>query len=222
MCNHLKSRGWKQNVIQSRFNLPGSQCIPVAVRVHHHPPPCADLDKTWTSALRCSSLAPGDTRHIPPWSLSKINQCVSFRMSHVSDMRVQVTSYHHAASGRCSVYHFVSPVVQFICRPAAMWWRIELNQQEVKRRYKTNGSSPPLYDSLWRGHITDLPGFADVQFDCNNETCMSICSSSHPIVPLKKSVSSQHTVSHRRHVGCLKSEQDLSLHPCRVLAVSGL
>ena len=58
--------------------------------------------------------------------------------------------------------------------------------------------SPALHANLWRGHFTDLPSFANVQFHCNNETCMSICPSSYPVAPLEKSVSSQHTVSHRR------------------------
>ena len=41
MLNQSKSRGRKQNVIQSRFNPPSSHCIPAgvaswAMRVHHH------------------------------------------------------------------------------------------------------------------------------------------------------------------------------------------
>ena len=138
-------------------------------------------------------------------------------------MRVQITSDHHAASRRCGVHHLDRTIIQLVCRPVSKWWRIEPNQQEVQlRRFYPYGSSPSLYASLWRGHFTDLPGFADVQFDCDNETCMSICPSSHPVAPLKKSVSCQHTVSYRRvmstwsfgigqenHVVCLKSEQDL-------------
>ena len=135
MCNHLKSRGWKQ------------KCNPVSIRGSVcSPSPCADPGKTWTSALRCSSHAHGDTLHMPPSSLSRFN-----------------------AGPACTIMSAQS----------------EPNQQEVQlRRFYPYGSSPSLYASLWRGHFTDLPGFADVQFDCNNETC---------IAPPEKSVSSQHT-----------------------------
>ena len=64
MCNHLKTRGWKQNVIQSRFDFSPLSAF------QYVGPPCADPGKTWTIALRCSSHARVDTPHIPPWSLS--------------------------------------------------------------------------------------------------------------------------------------------------------
>ena len=217
MCNHLKSRR-KQKVIHSRFNFPASQCIPVCgatfTEVRVHSSPCADLDKTWTSALRCSSHAQGDTARIPPWSLSKFNASHSgCRMYPKCAFRSPPTTTQHRG-----VVPFCKPIVQLVCRPTAKCWRIEPDQQEAKlRRFYPYGSSPPLCASMWRGHCTDLPGFADVQFDRNNETGMSICPSSHPVAPLKKSVSSQHTVSHQRamstwsfgtgqenHVVCLK------------------
>ena len=69
-----------------------------------------------------------------------------------------------------------------------------------------------LHANLWRGHFTDLPGFADVQSDCNNENCMSICPSSHPIAPLKKSVHRQHTVSHGRAISTWSFGTDQENH----------
>ena len=46
----------------------------------------------------------------------------------------------------------------------------------------------------------DLPDFAKVKLDGNNEPRVSIRPSSHPIAPLKQSVSSKHTVCHGRAV----------------------
>ena len=153
------------------------------------PSPCADPGKTGTIALHCSSRARIDIPHIPPWSLSLQIQCFSFRMLHVSNMRVYITSNHHAASRRCGMHHLVCPLIQLVCRPVSQWWRIEPNQQEVQlRRFYPCGTFPSLYASLWGGRFTDLPGFANVQFDCNNETRMSICPSSHRgrLVPVRK------------------------------------
>ena len=160
-------------------------------------------------------------------------QFFSFRMSHVSNMRVQITSNHHAASRRCGMHHLVRPIIQLVCRPVS-----KVGDRAQLPRGPTSTFLPlwhlpcPVRQLVER-HFTDLPGFANVQFDCNNETWMSICPSSHPAAPLEKSVSSQHTVSHRRtmstrsfgtgqenHVVCLRISSNL--HSCRVLAVSGL
>ena len=119
-------------------------------------------------------------------------------------------------------------------RTSCLWPRREVVEDRARSaRGQTSKflPSPLLYASLWRGHFTDLPGFADVQFDCNNETCMSICPSSHSVAPLEKSVSSQHTVSHRRtmstwsfgtgqknHVVCLKSDTEHTRDDCEHLA----
>ena len=50
-------------------------------------------------------------------SLSLKIQCFSFTMLHVSNMRVQITANHHAASGRCGMHHLVCPLIQLLCRP---------------------------------------------------------------------------------------------------------
>ena len=175
--------------------------------------PCADPGKTWTIALRKSSHARVDTPHIPPWSLSP-DQWFSFRMLHISNMSDQITSNHHAASGRCGMHPLVCPLIQLVCRPVSEWWRIEPDQQKVQlRRFYP----PLLYASLWRGHFTDLPGFADVQFDCNNES-MSLVPSRSPtrkvcIQPThcESPESNEHLIvwGQENHVVCLKSEQDL-------------
>ena len=225
LYNHMKSRGWKQKIIQSRFDFSASQCIPVCgttFRVmcvhHHHVLIQTKLGQSLFVEDSNHALILSTSRH----SLSPDSMLLVQDVACIQRAR-SITSNHHAASGRCGVHHLVCPLIQLVCRPVSKWWRIEPNQQEVQlRRFYTHGSSPALYASLWRGHFTDLPGFANVQFNCNNETCMSICPSSHPVAPLEKSVSSQHTMSHRRtmstwsfgtgqenHVVCLKSEQNL-------------
>ena len=157
---------------------------------HHHVLIPAKLGQSLSVVVRMHALLLTTSRHGPSLQI----QCFSFRMSHVSNMRVHITSNHHAASRRCGMHHLVCPIIQLVCRPVSEWWRIEPNPQEVPTStFLPSCTSPALYANLWRGHFADLPGFAHVQFDCNNETCMSICPSSHPV--LEKSVSSQHCES---------------------------
>ena len=59
MCNHLKSRIWKQNVNQSRFNFPASQCIPVQGVALLRRPTFEPLFPTHPSEVRSTS----------PWTL---------------------------------------------------------------------------------------------------------------------------------------------------------
>ena len=225
MCNHLKSRSQKQNVIQSRFNLPASQCIPVCgatfgvVRVHHHHVLIlTKLGQALSVVVRLHKvLLPTSRRGLSPNSMRLVQD---------------VARIQHARSGHLRPTRSIGTVRRLpFCQPSRTTClspsRQVVEDRAQSARCQTStfypyGSSTPLYASLWRGHFTDLPGFADVLFDCNDETCMSICPSSHPTAPLKKSVSSQHTVSHWRamstwsfgtgqenHVVCLKSEQDL-------------
>ena len=158
MCNHLKTRGWKQNVIQSRFDFSASQCVPVCGTTfkvmcvhHHHVLIPAKLGQSLSVVVRMHALILPTSRH----GLSLQIQYFSFRMLHVSNRDARSNHLQPSARGPTSTF---LPL-----------WHL-----------------PALYASLWRGHFTDLPGFANVQFDCNNETCMSICPSSHPIAPLKK------------------------------------
>ena len=108
------------------------------------------------------------------------------------------TTTQHRDGAACTI---LSANHTFCLSPSRQVVEGRANQREVHfRRFYPYGSSPSLYASLWRGHFTDLPGYADVQFDCDNETCMSICPSSHPVAPLEKSSSTRHPVSHRRAV----------------------
>ena len=70
MCNHLKSRGWRQNVFQSRFDFSASQCIPVCgttFRVmcvhHHHVLISAKLGQSLSVGIRMHALILNTSRH---------------------------------------------------------------------------------------------------------------------------------------------------------------
>ena len=118
----------------------------------------AKLGQSLSVVVRMLALIVPTSRH--GLSLSLQVQCFSLRMSHVSNMRVQITSNHHAASRRCGMHHRFCPIIQLVCRPVSEWWRIDPNQQEVQlRRFYPCGTSPALYASLWRGHFTEFARF---------------------------------------------------------------
>ena len=120
MCNHLRSCGWKRNVIQSRFDFSASQRIPVCgttFRVmcvyHHHVLFPAKLGQSPSVVVRIHALILSTSRHgLSPDSILLV-QDVAF------------TSNHHAASRRCGMHHLVCPIIRLVCRPVSKWWRIE-------------------------------------------------------------------------------------------------
>ena len=154
------------------------------VRVHHHHVLIrTKLGQALSVVVRMHTVILSTSRH----GLSLQIRCFSFRMSHVSNMRVQVTPDHHAASGRCGVYHFVSPIVQFVCRPVVKWWRT----QAQSARGPTSTFLPLWFLPFPVRQLVERPLRGCARFRrcpvCNNETCMSICPSSHPVAPLGKS-----------------------------------
>ena len=79
--------------------------------------------------------------------------------------------------------------------------RVEPHQQKIEfRRFDPDRSSSHVHTCIWRGHFADLPNFAKVKPDGNNEPRVSIRPPSRPITPLEQSVSSKHTVCHGRAV----------------------
>ena len=185
------------------------------VRVHHHHVLISTkLGQALSVAVRIHTVI-----LIPIWSLSPDSMLL------VPD----VACIQHAHSGHLQPPRSIGTVRRVpFCQPNRTTC-LSPSRQEVEDRAQSTGGPTSTFLPLWlllfpvRQLVErPLPDFADVQFDCNNETCMSICPSSHPVAPLEKSVSSQHTVSHQRamstwslgtgqenHVVCLKSEQDL-------------
>ena len=81
-------------------------------------------------------------------------QCFPFRVSHIPNVRVQVTSHHNAASRRCGIHHLVGPVVYPVCRPITHWWGVEPHQQKRSNFAVLILIAPPLPCTLASGEAT--------------------------------------------------------------------
>ena len=204
MLDHMKSRGQKQNVIQPGCDFPPSQCVPmcrasfaIVCVYHRHVLVPAELGQALSVVVRFHLVILSTACHDFAFQV----QCFPFRVSNIPNVRVQVTSHHNATSRRCGIHHLVGPVVYPVCRPILHWWGVEPHQQKIElRRFDPYRSSSLLHTCTRRGHFADLPDFAKVNLDGNNEPRVSIRPPSHPIAPLEQSVSSKHTVCHGRAV----------------------
>ena len=133
MCNH-----WKQNVIQSRFNFPDSQCIPVCgatsrvVRVHHHHVLISTkLGQTLSVVVRMHTVILPTSCHglsLSPNSMLLVPDVACVQRACSGHLRPP------RSIGTVRRVHFVSPLVQPVCRPVAKWWKLEPHKQEVQLR----------------------------------------------------------------------------------------
>ena len=180
VLNQLKPRGRKQNEIQSRLPF---------LPVH---------SSRWGAELRFHKVILSAARH----GFSLQVQCLPFRMAHISDMSIQVASYHNTASRRCGHAPFCQPSRTADLSPSRQAVEDRVHQQEVKlRRFDPFGPSSPMYTSLWRGPFTDLPEFN--KRHRLTATLRPACRFVPRSIPLKQSVSGKPTVSHKRAMGPL-------------------
>ena len=124
MLDQLKSRGRKQNVIQPGCDFPPSQCVPTCgassgiVRVHHrHVLVPAEIGQALTIAVRFHLVILATACHDFAFQV----QCFPFRVSHIPNVRVQVTSTtttQHRDGAACTILSAQSYILSVAQSPS--------------------------------------------------------------------------------------------------------